>query len=110
MGKSMKCFFSVVLTFLSVTSNAEKIMGVEAPGCVGKEALNASDAKCIALFYGQFISTVGSLGGEWDVKPIKKESDWYIYPTKVNSFVQLDTLLYKINSNTGEISEFLPKP
>lgn len=67
------------------------------------------DAKCIALFYGQFISTVGALGSEWNVRAEKLGEYWYIYPTKANSFVTLETLLYKIDSKIGNTSEFLPE-
>ncbi len=80
-------------------------MGVEAPDCVNTK----NEAKCIALFYGQFISVVGALGDEWNVIVEKNEEYWLVYQTKANSFVKLDTLLYRININSGKPSEFLPK-
>ena len=105
----MKYLFYIFTLGLSFNVSAEKIMGVEAPPCVGKPAISAEDARCIALFYGQFISTVRAFGGEWDVRAVREGKYWLIYPTKESSFVSLSTLLYKINAQTGEPSGYLPK-
>lgn len=105
---TLKSIIALLFIFTSSASYAEKIMGAEAPDCIGKEVKSESDAKCIALFYASFISTVGAIGEEWDVNAIKKDGIWFIYPTKPNSFVQKDTVLYKINAKTGEISQFKP--
>ncbi len=110
MAKKMKILTLLLISLFSAVVSAEKIMGVEPPACVGVAAKTVNDAKCIAFFYGQFISVVGAFGKEWNVRPVNNDGVWYIYPTKPNSFVTLDTVLYKISANTGKISQFLPGP
>lgn len=85
------------------------VMGVEAPTCVNKEVKNEEDAKCIVLFYAQFISVLDPLGGAWDVKAIHQDGFWYIYPATPTERIHLDTLLFKINDKSGETSKYLPE-
>jgi len=109
MFKTMKNIVLCFLILLALPASAEKTMGTEAPGCVGKEVKTQAEAKCIALFFGKFISTVGAFGAEWDVTARRHGDEWFVYPKKANSLVSLDTLLYKINAKTGKPSEFRPK-
>jgi hypothetical protein len=94
--------FYLALFFFSVPSSAETVMGVEAPKCVGSIVKTESDAKCIALFYGQFISLVGAFGKKWDVTAKEKSGIWYVYPKEPTELVPEGTVLYKISSKTGK--------
>ncbi|GAA5215715.1 hypothetical protein ACFSJ3_10860 [Corallincola platygyrae] len=105
---SSRLIAALLSMLCSMPSLAETIMGKEAPACVGKQVQTVHEAKCIALFYGQFVSTMHALGGERDVRAVKKENDWYIYPTKSSARIDLDTALYKIDSKTGMPSDYLP--
>lgn len=72
--------------------------------CSTPPVKNASSAKCIALREGASISLVGVFGGVWDVVAKKQGDFWFIYPKKANSLVTLDTLLMKIEVETGKAS------
>ena len=107
----MKNLLLTILFFtFSYCIQAKEVQGVKAPACVGATVETVRDAKCIALFYGQFISVVGAFGEVWDVEAKLKGDKWFIYSKKPNGIAPEGTVLYIINKVSGEpIGGYKPK-
>lgn len=102
-------YIVLCLTVILHSAIAETKMGKETPECLVAPVKTEAQAKCIALFYASFTSTIAPIGAEWDVNVVEKGDFWFIYSKAPDSLVNLDTILYKINIHSGTISEFRPK-